>query len=427
MEKLLHYVWQHKLFPLTPLLTIQGQTVEVIDPGLHNTNSGPDFFNAKVKIDGTLWVGNVEIHEQASDWFKHKHDQDPTYANVILHIVEVSDMEIRSAHGDIIPQMVLPVPPYVQNNFEELFAEEAFPPCYRVIPNIPTFLVHSWMSALTTERLEDKTRRIEQWLQRTENDWERTFFITLARNFGFGTNAEAFEEWATHIPLIAVGKHRDDLFQIEAFFFGQAGLLEEKMVPPERRDDYFTRLQREYQFLAHKFSLTPMDAKLWRFLRLRPQNFPHLRLSQLANLYFSRRADFSRLLEADSIEALCGLFTTGVTPYWETHFTFGEESHKQSKLLQPGSLRLLLINTVVPLLFAYGKYHMDEDRCEQAFELLEKLPAEQNFITRSWQKAGIVVDNAADSQALIQLRKVYCDRKDCLRCRFGCEFLRNHE
>ena len=426
MENLLHYVWQHKLFPLKPLTTVQGKSVEVIDSGLHNTNSGPDFFNAKVRIDGTLWVGNVEIHEQASDWFRHKHEQDPAYENVILHVVGHSDMEIPTKHGDTLPQLQLPIPENVQTNYLELFAEEAFPPCYRVIPDIPTFTVHSWMSALTTERLEDKTRRIEQWLQRTENDWERTFFITLARNFGFGTNSDAFEEWATHIPLMAIGKHRDDLFQIEAFFFGQAGLLDNKMVAPDRRDDHFTKLQKEYQFLAHKFSLTPMDAKLWRFLRLRPQNFPHLRLSQLVNLYFNQRTDFSHLLEANSIEALCGLFSTSVTPYWENHYTFGEESTKQSKILQPASLRLLVINTAVPLLFAYGKYHMDEERCEMAFELLEKLPAEQNFITRSWQKAGIVVDNAADSQALIQLRKNYCDRKDCLRCRFGCEFLRNH-
>lgn len=425
MEKLLHYVWQHKLFPLTPLTTNAGLSVEVIDPGLHNTNAGPDFFNAKVKIDGTLWVGNVEIHERASDWFRHKHDIDPAYDSVILHVVGISDCEIPIKGKRILPQLEISVPDKVLNNYRELLAEDSFPPCYRVIPNIPTLIVHSWMSALTTERLEDKTRRIENWLKRTEGDWQRTFFIILARNFGFGTNADAFEEWATHIPMMAVGKHRDDIFQIEAFFFGQAGLLSNDVVPEERRDDYFLRLQREYEFLAHKFSLTPMDVKIWKFLRLRPQNFPHIRLAQLVHLYHSQRADFSHLLEADSIEALMGMFNTKVTPYWENHFTFGEESTAHSKTLQPASLRLLLINTAAPLLFAYGRYNMDENRCEQAFELLEKLDAEQNYITRSWKKAGVIVDNAADSQALIQLRKNYCDRKDCLRCRFGCEYLRS--
>lgn len=426
MEKLLHYVWQHKLFPLAPLTTTEGLSVEVVDPGLHNSNAGPDFFNAKVKIDGTMWVGNVEIHERASDWFRHKHDTDPTYESVILHVVGISDCEIPIKNQRILPQMQLGIPEEVLHNYQELLAEEAFPPCYRVIPEIPTLIVHSWMSALTTERLENKTRRIEEWLRKTDGDWQRTFFITLARNFGFGTNADAFEEWATHIPMMAVGKHRDDVFQVEAFFFGQAGLLSNDIVPEERRDDYFIRLQREYEFLAHKFSLTPMDVKLWKFLRLRPQNFPHIRLSQLVNLYYSQQADLSRLLEADSIEVLMGLFNTRVTPYWENHFTFGGESTAHSKMLQPASLRLLLINTAAPLLFAYGRYHMDEGRCERAFELLEKLEAEQNYITRSWKKAGIAVDNAADSQALIELRKNYCDRKDCLRCRFGCEYLRHH-
>ena len=426
MEKLLHYVWQHKLFPLTQLTTIEGLSVEVIDPGLHNSNAGPDFFNAKVKIDNTMWVGNVEIHERASDWFRHKHDTDPAYDSVILHVVGISDCEIPVKNQRILPQMELGIPDDVLRNYRELLAEEAFPPCYRVIPEIPTLIVHSWMSALTTERLENKTKRIEEWLRKTDGDWQRTFFITLARNFGFGTNADAFEEWATHIPMMAVGKHRDDAFQVEAFFFGQAGLLSNDIVPGERRDDYFIRLQREYEFLAHKFSLTPMNVKLWKFLRLRPQNFPHIRLAQLVNLYHSQQADLSRLLECDSIEALMGLFNTRVTSYWENHYTFGEESTAHSKILQPASLRLLLINTAAPLLFAYGRYHMDESRCERAFELLEKLEAEQNYITRSWKKAGISVDNAADSQALIELRKNYCDRKDCLRCRFGCEYLRHH-
>lgn len=425
MENLLHYVWQHRLFPLTPLTTDQGQEVEVIDPGLHNSNSGPDFFNAKVRIGETLWVGNVEIHKRSSDWYRHQHDTDPAYDNVILHVVSLLDGMVTTHKGNSIPQLALPVPPAVAENYQELLAEEAFPPCYRAIPEIPTLTVHSWMSALTAERLEEKTQRIDKWLQQTHGNWEQTFFITLARNFGFGTNAEAFEDWAAHIPLMAVGKHRDDIFQIEAFFMGQAGLLEDRLVPEERRDKHYLQLQREYQFLAHKFSLSPMNAQQWRFLRLRPQNFPHVRLSQLASLYHSRKADFSQLIETHDTEALCQLFAVGVTPYWENHFSFGETSSPHKKRLQPASLRLLLINTVAPLLFAYGKYHMEEERCEQAFELLEKLPAEQNFITRSWAKAGIRVNNAADSQALIQLRRSYCDRKDCLRCRFGCEYLRS--
>lgn len=424
MEKLLHYVWQHKLFPLAPLTTSCGWSVEVIDPGLHNPHAGPDFFNAKVKIDGTLWVGNVEVHERASDWFRHHHDTDAAYANVILHVVGTADCDIPAASGRLLPQLVLPVPDYVARNYRELLEEASYPPCYRIIPRLPAVTAHSWLSALTAERLQEKTERIGQWLERTGGDWERCFFITLARSFGFGTNAEAFEEWAAHIPVMAIGKHRDNLFQIEAFFFGQAGLLDDSIVPSERRDGHFLQLQQEYRYLAHKFSLTPMDAGRWRFLRLRPQNFPHVRLAQLAQLYYSQRVTFSRLLEAGDIDDCSALFNVGVTPYWETHYTFGDESTAHAKRLQPASVRLLLINTVAPLLFAYGRYTFDEERCEKAFALLEALPAEQNFITRSWQKAGLHADNAADSQALIQLRHNYCDRKDCLRCRFGCEYLR---
>lgn len=426
MENLLHYVWQHQLFPLAPLTTVNGQHIEVIDPGLHNNNAGPDFFNAKVKIDDTLWVGNVEIHERASDWYRHQHQHDPHYDNVILHVVGNADLQVTTSKGEILPQLILKIPPQIQANYQDLLAEEAYPPCYKVIPNIAPIYIRSWMSALTTERLEDKTQRIQHWLQTTGGDWEHTFFITLARNFGFGTNADAFETWAVHLPLSAVAKHRDDIFQIEAIFFGQAGLLDNRYVDEAHRDTYFLQLQKEYAFLSHKFSLTPMNAHLWKFLRMRPQNFPHVRLSQLAQLYFAQKTKFSDLLEARSFEQLSRLFEVCATPYWENHFLFGEESIHLNKTLQTASRNLILINTVAPLLFAYGKHTMDENRCEWAFDMLEHLPAEQNHILRSWGKAGIKATSAADSQALIQLRRNYCDKKDCLRCRFGCEYLKRH-
>jgi hypothetical protein len=257
-------------------------------------------------------------------------------------------------------------------------------------------------------------------------NWERAFFRTLARNFGFGTNAEAFDLWAQHIPPQTIEKHRDNLLQVEAMFLGQAGLLSDDLVPEEKRDEYFIQLQREYKFLAHKFSLTPMDVRQWRFLRMRPQNFPHIRLSQLAMLYHRQQCNLSMLLEVRSREDIHRLFSASVTPYWETHYTFGEESTAHAKRLQTASLDLILINTAAPLLFAYGRSHFAEDKCELAFELLESTPPEHNFITRSWAKAGIRAENAGDSQSLIQLRRNYCDRKDCLRCRFGCEYLKHH-
>ncbi len=424
MEKLLHYTWQHKLFPICGIQTSSGETVEVIDTGLHNMHAGPDFFNAKVKIGGVLWVGNVEIHERSSDWQRHGHDKDTAYNNVILHVCGTLDATAQTADGKQLPQIALSTPPEVTANYRELLAEEAYPPCYRVIPSLPELTIHSWMNALTVERLESKTQRIETLLELTSGDWERVFFITLARNFGFGVNTEAFEQWALNLSLQAAAKHRDDAFQIEALFMGQAGLLSDEIVSGEKQDEYYLRLKREYDYLAHKFSLTPMNGKLWRFLRLRPQNFPYIRLSQLVEMYHNRRTDFSRLIEAKTTAELHRLLSSHVTPYWETHYTFGHPAAAHSKTLQKASVNLLIINTVAPLLFAYGRHRNDEDFCERAFHLLENAPAEQNFITRSWSKAGITSAHAADSQALIQLRTKYCDMKDCLRCRFGCEYLR---
>lgn len=425
MEKLLHYAWQHRVLPATGLLTTDGQPVEVLDPGLHNHHDGPDFFNAKVRIGSTLWAGNVEIHLRASDWYRHGHGDDPRYDSVVLHVVGTADRGVTATDGRPIAQAELRVPDDVLESYRELLAEEHYPPCHRVVARLAPLTVHGWLNALTAERLEEKTARINVLLQRTAGDWERAFFVTLARNFGFGANNEAFEAWAQSLPPAAAGKHRDDAFQVEALFFGQAGLLDDGAVRPERRDDYFLRLQAEYRFLAHKFGLQPIDFRLWRFMRLRPGNFPHIRLAQLAALYHRRSVDFSRIIAAPDAAALKALLSTQAPGYWASHYTFGSESAAAAKALQPSSLDLLLINTVAPMLFAYGRAHFDETLCERAFALLEQTAAEHNRITRSWAAAGITAANAADSQALIRLRHHYCDRKDCLRCRFGAEYLRH--
>ena len=414
MEQLLHYVWKHKLFPLTELSTTQGRRVEVIDPGLHNSNAGPDFFNAKVKINGMLWVGNIEIHDKASDWVLHGHDKDERYDNVILHVCGCVDAEVMNSKGEYLTQMVLSVPDSVINNYKELLSVDQYPPCYQIIPSLARLTVHAWMSALQTERLSQKTEAIEERVKRCNGDWENAYFVTLARNFGFGINGDAFEEWALHIPLHAVDHHRDDLFQIEAIFMGQAGLLELDTIPERYQKDalndgYFAKLRKEYQYLAHKFGLKPMDYKLWRFLRLRPQNFPHIRISQLAYLYHQRRASLSQLLETYSVKDAKEVLATAVTPYWETHYTFGSTSVRNDKNLSPFSLNLLCINTVVPILFAYGRHRGEEKYCDRAFDFLAQLKPENNHIIRLWQQCGLVVENAGDSQALIQLKKEYCD------------------
>ena len=429
MEQLLHYVWKHRLFPLEPLATADGRSVEVIDPGLHNSNAGPDFFNAKVRIGGTLWVGNVEIHDRSSDWYAHGHDHDAAYDNVVLHIAGTIDRDVVDARGRTVAQMQLNVPQNVADNYHALVSADAYPPCYRIVPQLSSLMVHSWMSALQAERLEQKTEAIGQRAAMRGGSWEDAYFITLARNFGFGVNGDAFEHWAMNIPLNFVGRHADNLFQIEAIFMGQAGLLAEEAIPLRHRtealtDGYFARLAAEYKYLAHKFSLTPMDYKLWRFLRLRPQNFPHIRISQLAQMYHASKTGLGALLECATVDQLCELMRTQVTPYWETHYSFGSESTKSAKRMSAQSVDLLVINTAIPMLFAYGRHTSDERLCDRAFEFLDGLKAENNNIIRMWRQCGLDVSTAGDSQALVQLKKEYCDRKDCLRCRIGYEYLK---
>lgn len=420
-EKLLHYVWKHRLWPTHDWYTTSGQRIEVLDTGLWNkTDQGPDFFNAKLRLDGQLWAGNVELHVKASDWLAHHHDTDPRYDNVVLHVVNQSDRDdLTDSQGRRLPQAVLPVPETLQSDYERLLSTMEYPPCYEVIPRLPALTQHAWMAALAAERLEQKTALVAERARNHGGDWQSAAFATLARCFGFGVNSEAMEQWAHTLRLDAVAHHRDSLEQVEAFFLGHAGLLQG---PPA--DDYHALLLREWKFLSNKFQLKPMDASVWRFLRLRPQNFPHIRLSQLAVIYHERRADLATLLEQPTAADAMKQLAVGVSPYWQTHYSFGHESRRSEKRLGKASLESLLINGVVPVLFAVGTHRQKEQLTDRALEWLEQLPVEDNNIVRLWQQCGLKVKSAEDSQALIQLRRRYCDRRDCLRCRFGYEYLR---
>lgn len=420
MELLLHYVWRHKIFPLYPLKTTSGLELEIIDPGLPNIHAGPDFFNAKLKINHLLWIGNVEIHQHASDWFVHQHQTDKRYDSVVLHVVEQSDCQIQRSNGEIIPQLELPIPEDIRFRYKELIHEDVYPRCYLVLPQLSKFTIHSWLTALCLERYEE---RVESWLQclkKQNGSWRETFFIQLARNFGFGVNGEAFSYWAGKLSFKGIQKHRDSLLQLEALFFGQAGLLTQ-----EKEEEYYSALKNEYHFLQNKFKCETIALEWWRFLRLRPTNFPYVRLAQLAYWCHTKEGIEGELLEFTDYPELLNRLQVQTSPYWDTHYSFGNQSAVKIKCLGKSSLRLLLINTIIPYLFAYGTYHHQEKYKLRAEEWLEDLKAEDNRIIRTWSGSGIPVNSAADSQGIIQLQKKYCDAHKCLYCRFGYQYLLN--
>ena len=322
------------------------------------------------------------------------------------------DADIVTADGSHPPQLELHVPQSVADNYRRLLAADPYPPCREAVMRLPSLTIHSWMSALGAERIDDKGVAIERRVAQSDGSWEKAFFITLARAFGFGTNSDAFEQWATALPLMQVAHHRDHPMQVEAMFLGTAGLLDADAMPQRQReaalsDAYFTALRREYAYLAHKFSLTAMPRMAWRFMRLRPQNSPYIRLSQLATLYCSRRADLSRVASCATLDDVGGALTTEVGDYWRTHYSFGNESKANAKRLSAASVQLLVVNAVVPMLYAYGRHRQDETLIQRAARLMEELPPEDNTYIRLWKECGVKAENAADTQAMIQLHRRY--------------------
>jgi hypothetical protein len=426
MEQLLHYCWKHKIFPLAALRTVDGEPLEVIHPGSHNTDAGPDFLGARVRIGGEVWAGNVEIHVRASDWLRHQHGKDAAYDSVVLHVVGVDDMRIvrNGTEHELLPQLVLPVPEQLRQQADTLLRSDVRPRCAGVLPQLPRIEVGTWLSALHVERLEERTAELMALREACGKDWEAVLFARLARYFGFGINGDAFARWAAALPLGAVSKHRDNLTQVEAFFFGQAGLLDGE-TPQEERSDYEAQLMAEYRFLAHKFALTPIPRTAWKFLRLRPQNFPHIRIAQLAMLWHEGNVTMSRCIGAPSVDALRGLLSTHVSEFWQSHYTFRPSaSRRQDKRLSPASVDVLITNAVAPVVFAYGRYTGQEELCARAADWLEQLPAEDNRVVRDWRQADVTLRSAADTQAVLQLNKRYCEPGNCLRCRFGSAYIR---
>jgi len=399
-EEFLQFIWKHGLFRKTELKTTDGKSLEIISTGQFNTDSGPDFFNAKIRIGKTVWAGNIEIHQKSSHWYRHRHNTDAAYDNVIT--------------------LVISYPPEILENYEQLLRSAKWIPCEEKLPEYDPFLIRFWFSSLMIERLQSKTGDILAILEQNKNNWNETFYQLLARNFGMKTNALPFELLAKSLPLHILSKHKNDLFQIEALLFGQSGLLNETLLG----DDYYLSLRNEYSYLYKKYGLSGIESHLWKFMRLRPINFPTIRIAQLAMLIYHSSALFSHILETENLEELRKLFDVSASEYWNTHYRFNKISKvNHPKTLGETAFNNLLINTIFPLLFVYGDQHLDQAMKDRALLMLEKLAPESNQIIRKWSELGIESRTAFETQALLQLKNNYCEHKKCLNCQLGAKII----
>lgn len=416
MEKLMQYVWKHRLWRSEDMVTNTGKKVRVVDPGLLNTDAGPDFFNAKIEIDGHMWVGNVEMHYRATDWKRHHHDSDKAYDSVILHVVAKDDAPVRRTNGELIPQLVLEVSPQFNADYASLVGATIEVPCATKIKQVPHLTIVEWVEGLAFERLHGKVERIHQLLDSFNGSWEDVCYVTLARNFGFGINNDAFERLARRTPLRLLGKHSDSVLQIEALLFGQAGMLDAQK---PGMDSYYNQLCTEYAFLSHKFQLTPMEKESWKLFRIRPQNFPYRRIAMLAQFIEGGFRMMNRILEAEGEKEMRALFEVELSGYWTKHYTFGKPNERATATLSRSSTDIILINTVAPLLYAYGELTGNYEMTDKAIKLLEDLRAESNSIVSHFVAYGIDCPDALTSQALVQLKREYCDARKCIYCKIG--------
>lgn len=416
MEKLMQYVWKHRLWRSEDMVTNTGKKVRVVDPGLLNTDAGPDFFNAKIEIDGHMWVGNVEMHYRATDWKRHRHDSDKAYDSVILHVVAKDDAPVRRTNGELIPQLVLEVSPQFNADYASLVGATIEVPCATKIKQVPHLTIVEWVEGLAFERLHGKVERIHQLLDSFNGSWEDVCYVTLARNFGFGINNDAFERLARRTPLRLLGKHSDSVLQIEALLFGQAGMLDAQK---PGMDSYYNQLCTEYAFLSNKFQLTPMEKESWKLFRIRPQNFPYRRIAMLAQFIEGGFRMMNRILDAEGEKEMRALFEVELSGYWTKHYTFGKPNERATATLSRSSIDIILINTVAPLLYAYGELTGNYEMTDKTIKLLEDLRAESNSIVSYFVAYGIDCPDALTSQALVQLKREYCDARKCIYCKIG--------
>ncbi|MFH0867458.1 MAG: DUF2851 family protein [Bacteroidota bacterium] len=420
-EDFLHYIWKFRLFDNKTLRTSDNEKVDIIKPGEHNTDDGPDFSNARIKIGNTTWAGNVEIHINASDWEKHRHHKDNSYENIILHVVYNNNYTACRKNKEPIPVLEIRdlIPFHILSKYNSLQQSRNWIPCQPLIKQCETVVVTSWLERMLVERLERKSEYIATLLKHYRNNWEQVFYVHLARNFGFSLNAEPFELLAKSTPLKNIIKHHNNLFQTEAMLFGQSGLIRKPS-----REKYENELIAEYTYLQQKFNLKPIAGHLWKFLRLQPSGFPSIRIAQFASLLHKSSGLFSCILEARKISEIESLFDVEGSEYWNTHYVFGKPSPRRLKKIGKASIDIIIINTVIPFLFVYGSITKEDKYKDRALRFLEQMEREKNSVISKWKLMGMPVRTASNTQALLELKNNYCKAKLCLNCGIGNFILR---
>lgn len=420
-EDFLHHVWQHKKFAVTQLQTTTGESIQILNSGQYLQQTGPDFFNAQLIIGNQKWAGNIEIHLKSSDWYLHNHEKDVNYDSVILHVVWEYDIPIFRKNNTEVPTLELKK--YVEladlHKYQSLTTQKAWIYCENDISKVNDFILRNWQERLYFERLERKATEIKQLLQVSNNDWEAILFCLLARNFGLNTNGILFQNMARSIPFSVIRKESFAIENLEALFFGQANMLEANF-----QDNYTNKLQQDYNYLIKKYKITKNVFDKVEFFKHRPDNFPTIRLAQLAALYFKEHNLFSKIISFNAISELYDLFKVEVSNYWETHYNFDKNSVLKKKKMTNSFIDLILINTILPIRFAYEQSIQKQSSAE-IIDLVEAIQPEKNIIVDRFATIGIIAENAFQTQSLLQLKKEYCDHKKCLQCAIGIHLLKN--
>jgi CHAD domain-containing protein len=418
-EDFLHFIWKTKKFNFNKLKLTDGSSLQIKKFGTHNHNAGPDFLNATVVIDDKEWHGNIELHVDSSDWYAHKHDIDTAYNSVILHVSYLDNKKIYNSENQLIPCLELKelIDPILFEKYRNLENRQPdWIPCEKHLHKISAISKTIWLEKLLIERVEAKTRYIQLFLEQTNYDWEESFYRSLARVFGSKVNQDAFELLAFQTPSRILRKHLDNPLQVNAMVYGQSGLL-------EGDDTYVSVLKKEYDFLAKKYDLKPISKALWKFSRMRPANMPPLRLAQFASVLLANKKLFAKVIAIKNYEDAKKLFITSLHPFWDTHYVFDKESTLRKKKMGKTMVDVIIINTIVPFMFLYGSHKDLEILKSNALTILESIPPEKNSIMEGWKKLDMNPSSAYETQALLQLKNEYCNKKRCMSCEIAYQIL----